>query len=55
MALAKGSHDGGEAQQAAWIDLRTTSLIEKLEERCSVARGHWDVVNACRSLCNEKS
>ena len=54
MALAKGSHNGGEAQQAAWIDLRTTSLIKKLEEQCSVARGYWDVVNAVQNLCDEK-
>eukprot|EP00580_Thalassiosira_gravida_P007485 CAMPEP_0201635906 /NCGR_PEP_ID=MMETSP0493-20130528/8269_1 /ASSEMBLY_ACC=CAM_ASM_000838 /TAXON_ID=420259 /ORGANISM="Thalassiosira gravida, Strain GMp14c1" /LENGTH=179 /DNA_ID=CAMNT_0048107927 /DNA_START=119 /DNA_END=658 /DNA_ORIENTATION=- len=53
MALAKGSHDGGEAQKAAWIDLRTATLMEKLEEQCSVARGWWDVVDACRSLCVE--
>lgn len=50
MALAKGSHEGGEAQRAALIDLRTTSLLERLEEQCSLARGYWDVVNACRSL-----
>jgi len=54
MALAKGSHDGGEAQKAAWIDLRTATLMEKLEEQCSVARGWWDVVDACRNLCVEK-
>jgi hypothetical protein len=55
MALAKGSHEGGEAQKAALIDLRTTSLIEKLEQQCSKARGYWDLVNACRGLCEERS
>jgi len=54
MAMAKGSHEGGEAQQAAWIDLRTTSLIEKLEEQSSLANGYWDVVNACQNICQEK-
>eukprot|EP00584_Thalassiosira_punctigera_P011517 CAMPEP_0172569590 /NCGR_PEP_ID=MMETSP1067-20121228/124145_1 /TAXON_ID=265564 ORGANISM="Thalassiosira punctigera, Strain Tpunct2005C2" /NCGR_SAMPLE_ID=MMETSP1067 /ASSEMBLY_ACC=CAM_ASM_000444 /LENGTH=707 /DNA_ID=CAMNT_0013361455 /DNA_START=70 /DNA_END=2193 /DNA_ORIENTATION=- len=54
MALAKGSHEGGEAQRAAWIDLRTATLMERLEERCSVARGWWDVANACRGLCDAK-
>ena len=54
MALAKNTHEGGEAQRAALIDLRTTSLIEKLEEQCSKARGYWDVVHSCRSLCEEK-
>ena len=50
MALARGSHEGGEAQRAAYIDLRTTALIEKLDERTSVSRGYWDVVDACRGL-----
>ncbi|KAL3781449.1 hypothetical protein HJC23_001484 [Cyclotella cryptica] len=50
MALAKGSHEGGEAQRAALIELRTTSLMEKLEERSSIAREYWDVVEACRGL-----
>ncbi|KAL3808401.1 hypothetical protein ACHAXA_009842 [Cyclostephanos tholiformis] len=54
MAMAKGSHPGGEAQRAALIDLRTTSLLEKLEEQSSLARGYWDIVNACQSLCNSK-
>ena len=54
MALAKGSHEGGEAQRAAYIDLRTTALMEKLEERCSVAKGYWDVASACQDLCKEE-
>lgn len=53
MAMAKGSHPGGEAHRAALIDLRTASLLEKLEEQSSLARGYWDVANACRSLCNQ--
>ncbi len=52
MAMAKGSHPGGEAQRAALIDLRTASLLEKLEEQTSLARGYWDIVNACKGLCN---
>ncbi|KAL7522666.1 hypothetical protein ACHAWX_007361 [Stephanocyclus meneghinianus] len=50
MALAKGSHEGGEAQRAALIELRTISLMEKLEERTSIARGYWDIVEACKGL-----
>ena len=50
MALANGSHEGGEAQRAALIELRTISLMEKLEERTTKAREYWDVVEACRSL-----
>jgi chromatin remodeling complex protein RSC6 len=49
-ALAKSSHEGGEAQRAALIELRTTSLMEKLEEKTAIARGYWDVVEACRGL-----
>ena len=52
MAMAKGSHPGGEAQRAALIDLRTASLLEKLEEQSSLAREFWHVVNACQSLCS---
>ena len=52
MAMAKGSHPGGEAQRAALIDLRTASLLEKLEEQSSLAREYWHVVNACQSLCS---
>lgn len=54
MALAQGSHEGGEAQNAAMIDLRTTSLVEKLEEKCSMARGFASAVQACKGL-GEKS
>ena len=50
MALAQGSHEGGEAQNAAMIDLRTTSLVEKLEEKCSMARGFASAVQACKGL-----
>jgi hypothetical protein len=53
IAMAKGSHEGGEAQRAAYIDLRTASLMEKLGEQTSLARGCWDVVNACRGLCDQ--
>ena len=52
MAMAAGSNPGGEAQRAALIDLRTASLMEKLEEQCSLAHGYWQIVNACKSLCN---
>jgi hypothetical protein len=55
MALANGSHEGGEAQRAALIELRTASLMEKLEERTAIARGHWDIVEACRSLVGDGS
>ena len=55
IAMAKGSHEGGEAQRAAYIDLRTASLLEKLEEQTSLARGCWDVVDACRGLCDQAS
>jgi hypothetical protein len=54
MAMVKGSHPGGEAQRAALIDLRTASLLEKLEEQSLLARGYWDVVNACKGLCETK-
>ncbi|KAL3769636.1 hypothetical protein ACHAWU_010240 [Discostella pseudostelligera] len=50
LAMAKGSHEGGEAQRAAFIDLRTASLMEKLEEKTSLAHGCWDIVNACQGL-----
>ena len=55
MAMAKGSHEGGEAQRAAWIDLRTAALMEKLEEQSSLARGCWDVVDACQGLADQSS
>jgi len=54
MALAQGSVEGGEAQKAAMIDLRTTSLVEKLEERCTMAQGFASVVEACKGLGDEK-
>ena len=54
MALAQGSVEGGEAQKAAMIDLRTSSLVEKLEERCAMAQGFASVVQACRGLGDEK-
>jgi hypothetical protein len=54
MALAQGSVEGGEAQKAAMIDLRTTSLVEKLEEKCSMARGFAGVVEACKGLGDER-
>jgi len=54
MALAQGSVEGGEAQKAAIIDLRTTSLVEKLEERCSMAQGFANIVQACKCLGDEK-
>lgn len=50
MALAKSAHDGGESQRASLIDLRTTSLMEKLEEQTMVAKGYWDVIDACKGL-----
>jgi chromatin remodeling complex protein RSC6 len=52
MAMAKGSHPGGEAQRAALIDLRTASLLEKLEEQCSLAREYWHIVKACKTYVN---
>lgn len=55
LAMAKGSHEGGEAQRAAYIDLRTASLMEQLEEKSSLARGCWDIVDACQGLCEETS
>ena len=55
MALANGSHEGGEAQRAALIELRTISLMEKLEEKTALARGYWDVVEACRLLVDDGS
>ena len=55
MALAQGSHEGGEAQNAAMIDLRTTSLVEKLEEKCSMARGFASAVQACKGLGENES
>ena len=54
MALAQGAVDGGEAQKAAMIDLKTTSLVEKLEERCAMAQGFTSVVQACKGLGDEK-
>jgi len=54
MALAQGAVEGGEAQRAAMIDLRTTSLVEKLEERCTMAQGFARVVEACKGLGDEK-
>ncbi len=54
MALAQGSVEGGEAQKAAMIDLRTTSLVEKLEERCTMAQGFASVVEACKGLGDDK-
>mmetsp|Transcript_10823 Transcript_10823/g.16328 ORF Transcript_10823/g.16328 Transcript_10823/m.16328 type:complete len:657 (+) Transcript_10823:60-2030(+) len=54
MALAQGSVEGGEAQKAAMIDLRTTSLVEKLEERCTMAQGFASVVQACKGLGDDK-
>lgn len=54
MALAQGAVEGGEAQKAAMIDLRTTSLVEKLEERCAMAQGFASVVQACKGLGDEK-
>ena len=54
MALAQGSVEGGEAQKAAMIDLRTTSLVEKLEERCSMTQGFASVVQSCKGLGDEK-
>lgn len=54
MALAQGAVDGGEAQKAAMIDLRTTSLVEKLEERCSMAQGFANIVQACKGLGDGK-
>ena len=53
MALANGSHDGGEAQHAALIELRTSSLMKQLEERTENARKYWEVVNACRSIIGD--
>ena len=50
ITMARGSHEGGEAQRAARIDLMTASLLERLEEQCSVARGFWDLVEACKGL-----
>ena len=55
MALANGAHEGGEAQHAALIELRTTSLMGQLEERVESARKYWEVVNACRSIGDANS
>ena len=52
MALANGSHEGGEAHRAALIEMRTASLMEKLEERTAIARGYWDIVETCRGLAD---
>ena len=50
MAISNGAMPGGEVQRAAAIDLRTTALIEKLNEQTVKARKYWDVVVACSNL-----
>lgn len=55
MALANGAKEGGDAQRAALIELRTASLIEKLKERTTAARRYWDIVETCRSIANCES
>ena len=51
LALAKASVPGSEARNAAHIDARTATLIEKMEHHCQKSKACWDVVNACQNLC----
>jgi len=54
MAISNGAMPGGEVQRAAAIDLRTTALIEKLNEQTAKARKYWDVLAACQNLNNKE-
>jgi len=54
MAISNGAMPGGEVQRAAAIDLRTTALIEKLNEPTAKARQYWDLVAACQNLDNKE-
>lgn len=51
LALAKASVPGSEARNAAHIDARTTTLIDKMEHHCQKAKACWDIVEACVKLC----
>ena len=52
LALAKASVPGSEARNAAHIDARTATLIEKMEHHDQKSKACWDVVNACQFLCS---
>jgi hypothetical protein len=50
MALANEANEGGEAHQSALIELRTASLMEKLEERAAAANRYWSIVETCKFI-----
>ncbi|KAL3794967.1 hypothetical protein ACHAWO_009926 [Cyclotella atomus] len=53
MALANEASEGGEAHRSALIELRTASLMEKLEERTAAANRYWSIVETCKSIAND--
>lgn len=50
LALAKASVPGSEARNAAHIEARTATLMEKMENHCQKAKACWDIVEACVNL-----